>query len=242
MIGLIGAMAEEISLFKDNMEILETSEYTGMSYTVGVLEGQKFVLLQSGIGKVNATIGTQVMIDRFDIDRIIFTGLAGAMVPNLSPGDIVISNYVVQYDFDLTPFGRRHGELPNVGRMIEADPNLVKLACYGFDDIFKHVKDAPRLMVGTIVSGDRFVSDERQIEWLQREFGAVAIEMEGAAVGYTCHVNKVPFVIARTISDSASSDAKNEFEKYLSQASKHSFQIVSSIFKTLGHAVEADSL
>ncbi len=242
MIGLIGAMAEEISLLKENMDIFEATEYAGMKYFAGELEGQKFVLLQSGIGKVNATIGTQIMIDRFEIESILFTGLAGAMVPNLSPGDIVVSNYVVQYDFDLTPFGRRHGELPNVGRMIEADPRLLKLACYGFDDVFKQVSNAPRLMVGTIVSGDRFVSDESQIEWLQREFGAVAIEMEGAAVGYTCHVNKVPFVIMRTISDSASSDAKNEFEKYLGEASKHSFQIISSIFKTLGHVVEADSI
>lgn len=242
MIGLIGAMAEEISLLKDSMEIIETNEYAGMTYMTGELEGQRFVLLQSGIGKVNATIGTQIMIDRFSIDRILFTGLAGAMVPNLSPGDIVVSNYVVQYDFDLTPFGRRHGELPDVGRMIEADPRLVKLACYGFDDIFKHINDAPRLMVGTIVSGDRFVSDESQIEWLQREFGAIAIEMEGAAVGYTCYVNKIPFVIMRTISDSASSDAKDEFEKYLSEASKHSFQIISSILKTINHAVEADSI
>lgn len=241
MIGLIGAMEEEISLLKDSMTIKDTTEHAGMTYYTGVLENVDFVLLQSGIGKVNATIGTQIMIDRFDIDRILFTGLAGAMVPHISPGDIVVSNYVVQYDFDLTPFGRRHGELPNVGRMIEADPQLVKLACYGFDDVFKHVKDAPRLTVGTIVSGDRFVSDERQIEWLQREFGAVAIEMEGAAVGYTCFVNKVPFVIMRTISDSASSDAKDEFEKYLSEASKHSFQIISSLFKTLSHAQEIDS-
>ncbi len=241
MIGLIGAMSEEISLLRENMEILETSEHAGMSYMTGKLEGQTFVLLQSGIGKVNATIGTQVMIDRFDVDRILFSGLAGAMVPNLSPGDIVVSNYVVQYDFDLTPFGRRHGELPNVGRMIEADPTLVKLACYGFDDVFKDLKDAPRLMVGTIVSGDRFVSDQRQIEWLQREFGAVAIEMEGAAVGYTCHVNKVPFVVMRTISDSASSEAKDEFEKYLNEASKHSYQIINSILKTLNHVVKANS-
>jgi adenosylhomocysteine nucleosidase len=235
MIGLIGAMAEEISLLKENMRIADKAVYAGMEYLVGNLHGQEFVLLKSGIGKVNATIGTQIMIDKFAIERIIFTGLAGSLVPNLSRGDIVVSNYVAQYDFDLTTFGRRHGELPDVGRLIEADPTLVKLACYAFDDVFKSVPGSPRLVVGTIASGDRFIADERQIEWLQREFGAVAIEMEGAAIGYTCHVNRVPFVIIRTISDSGGAKARDEFESFLSQASKNSFRMIDSFFQTMAH-------
>jgi len=239
MIGLIGAMAEEISLIKEKMTHTKRFEYARMEYLVGQFNKQEFVLLQSGIGKVNATIGAQIMIDRFAVDKIIFTGLAGAVVPNLTRGDIVISNYVVQYDFDLTTFGRRHGELPDIGRMIEADPLLVKLACYAFDDIFKSEKDTPKLLVGTIVSGDKFVSDQRQIEWLQREFGAVAIEMEGAAVGYTCHVNNIPFVIIRTISDSGGADAKDEFESYLNKASVNSFKLIGSFFQTMSHKTEA---
>jgi adenosylhomocysteine nucleosidase len=241
MIGLIGAMAEEISLLKDNMKHTDKSVHAGMEYLTGSLHGQEFVLLKSGIGKVNATIGTQIMIDKFPIERIIFTGLAGTLVPNLSRGDIVVSNYVVQYDFDLTTFGRRYGELPDVGRLIEADPVLVKLACYAFDDIFKSVKGAPRLVVGTIASGDRFIADERQIEWLQREFGAVAIEMEGAAIGYTCHVNKVPFAIIRTISDTGGSNAKDEFESFLSQASQNSFKMIDSFFQTIAHKTTAET-
>ncbi|MCP4580872.1 MAG: 5'-methylthioadenosine/adenosylhomocysteine nucleosidase [candidate division Zixibacteria bacterium] len=240
MIGIIGAMAEEVALFRENMESTETSTHARMEYMTGSLKGQQIVLLQSGIGKVNATIATQIMIDKFDIERIIFTGLAGSLVPNLARGDVVVSNYVVQYDFDLTTFGRRHGELPDVGRMIEADPTLVKLTCFGFDSIFKYEKDSPQLVVGTIVSGDRFVSDERKIEWLQREFGAVAIEMEGAAVGYTCLVNEVPFVVLRTISDSASSNAKDEFESYLQQASNNSFKIVSSLLEAISHKAAAE--
>ena len=239
MIGLIGAMAEEISLFKENIEIIESSKFARMEYLTGRLKGQKVVLLQSGIGKVNATIGTQIMIDRFDIDQIIFTGLAGSLVPHLTMGDVVVSNYVVQYDFDLTAFGRRHGELPDVGRMIEVDPRLVKLACYAFDDIFKYMVGSPKLVVGTVVSGDRFVSDPRKIEWLQREFGAVAAEMEGAAVGYTCHLNEVPFVIIRTISDAGDTDAKDDFESCLKDASKNSFKIVSSILEVMAHSAEA---
>jgi adenosylhomocysteine nucleosidase len=241
MIGLIGAMVEEVSLFKENMELKDSVKYANMQYHIGHLNGQELALLQSGIGKVNATIGTQIMIDKFAVDRIIFTGLAGSLVPNLTRGDMVISNYVVQYDFDLTTFGRRHGELPDVGRMIEADPVLVKLGCYGFDNVFKYQDNSPRLVVGTIVSGDKFVADPRQIEWLQREFGAVAIEMEGAAVGYTCLVNKTPFVIIRTISDSAGAGAKDEFENNLKEASKNSFLIVSSLLEAISHKTEAGS-
>ncbi len=239
MIGLIGAMAEEVTLFKENMRVDETRTFARMQFLRGELHDQEVVLLQSGIGKVNATIGTQIMIDRFEIEQVIFTGLAGSLVPHLSRGDIVVSNYVVQYDFDLTAFGRRHGELPDVGRMIEADPRLTKLACYAFDDAFKDVPGAPRLLVGTIASGDRFVSDKRKIDWLQREFGAVATEMEGAAVGYTCFVNDVPFVTLRTISDSAGSDATEEFDDYLKTASNNSYKIASSILEVMSYRESA---
>jgi adenosylhomocysteine nucleosidase len=239
MTGLIGAMPEEISLIRDSMQEVASSSFARMQYLTGRIKGQEVVLLRSGIGKVNATIGTQIMTDRFDIDQIIFTGLAGALVPNLSRGDVVVSNYVVQYDFDLTAFGRRHGELSDVGRMLEADPRLVKLACYAFDDVFKYVNGRPRLVVGTVASGDRFVSDPRKIEWIQREFGAVATEMEGAAVGYTCHLNEIPFVILRTISDSAGANARDEFESYLKEASKNSFKIVSSMLEAMAHKAAA---
>jgi len=240
MIGIIGAMAEEISLFKENMKIKDSSKYARMEYFTGQIMGQDITLLQSGIGKVNATIGAQIMIDKFNISEIIFTGLAGTLVPHLTKGDIVISNFVVQYDFNLTAFGRRHGELPDIGRMIEAEPRLVKLACYAFDDIFKYAENSPQLVVGTIASGDRFVDDPRKIEWLQREFGAVATEMEGAAVGYTCYLNEIPFVILRTISDTAGSNAKDEFEQYLQNACKNSFRIVSSILEAISHKAAAE--
>ncbi|MBD3170019.1 MAG: 5'-methylthioadenosine/adenosylhomocysteine nucleosidase [candidate division Zixibacteria bacterium] len=238
MTGIIGAMPEEVAMFKDSMEISGTVEYARMTFYRGVLKGQDVVLLHSGVGKVNAAIGTQIMIDRFDVQQILFTGLAGSLVPYLSRGDVVVSNYVVQYDFDLTAFGRRHGELPNTGRMIEADPRLVKFTCFGFDDIFKYEKDSPKLVVGTIVSGDRFVSDKRKIEWLQREFGAVATEMEGAAVGYTCFLNDVPFVVLRTISDSADDEAASDFEQSLHNASENSFRIVSSILEVMSYRSE----
>ncbi len=241
MIGIIGAMSEEIVLFTKSMDVVEKKTIARMEFTVGQLSGKKIVLLQSGIGKVNATIGTQIMIDYFNVDLIIFTGLAGALLPNLSRGDVVISNNVVQYDFDLTAFGRQHGELPDVGRILEVDTKLVKFACYAFDDVIEKKKGNPKVIVGTICSGDRFISDPRKINWLQREFGAVATEMEGAAVGYTCHLNDVSFVIIRTISDTGGESATDDFDAYLKVASENSYKIVSTMLRIMSYRDQAES-
>ena len=235
MIGIIGAMSEEIELFKKNMEIKETRKYARTEYVVGAINGQDVVLLQSGIGKVKSTISTQILIDRFDINMIIFTGLAGALAPNLKRGDLIVANQVVQYDFDLTAFGRRHGELPDIGRLLEPDPALNKFLCYAYDDAFKGIQDAPQLIVGAICSGDKFISNRRDIEWLQREFGAVATEMEGAAVGYTCYVNNVKFAILRTISDTGGEGAADDFDAYLKVASENSFKIVSTMLQVMSY-------
>lgn len=241
MIGLIGALAEEITLIRENMEVSEIKKFARMDFICGRLSGQDVVLLQSGVGKVKATIGTQIMIDKFKVDLIIFTGLAGSLIPNLSQGDLVVSNFVVQYDFDLTAFGRRPGELPDAGRMIEVNSDLVKMTCYAYDDAFKSKLDAPKLIVGPICSGDRFESDPRKIEWLQREFGAVAIEMEGAAVGHTCFVNDIKFIILRTISDTGGESATDDFENYLKIASENSFKIVETMLRVYSIKDDATS-
>lgn len=239
MIGIIGAMDEEIALLKESIKIESVEICAGMEYIRGTIDDIPLVLLKAGIGKVNAAIGTQIMIDRFPVKEIIFSGLAGTLVPNLSRGDMVVSNYTVQYDFDLTAFGRRHGEIPELGRMLEADPRLVKLLCFAYDDYHKFESKKPRLQVGTIASGDRFVSDPRKIEWLQREFGAIATEMEGAAFGYTCHLNGIPYAILRTISDNSGSDAVEEFETFLAIASRNSFQILKSFMQSESHKLNA---
>ncbi len=235
MIGIMGAMAEEVALFRQEMKVTSEHQFAGMDYIVGELCNEQIVLLQSGIGKVKATMGTQIMIDRFDVDLIIFTGLAGALMPNMSQGDFVVSNNVVQYDFDLTAFGRRHGELPDVGRMIEVDGDLVKFACYAFEDVFGSSGDGPNLFVGAVCSGDKFVTDTRKISWLQREFGAVATEMEGAAFGYTCYLNGVRLVLMRTISDTGGDQAAGDFKDYLKVACNNSFQVVKTMLEIISY-------
>ena len=228
MIGIIGALDIEIALLREKMEEVTSLTLARLEYLTGTLMGHKVVLLRSGIGKVNATIGTQIMIDRFKATRIIFTGLAGSLIA-LNRGDLVMANYVVQYDFDLTAFGRRHGEVPDVGRMIETDPELLRLACEAYDSLVTGEQKKPKMIVGTVVSGDKFISDPGTIAWLQREFGAVATEMEGAAVGYTCYVNEIPFIVIRLISDSGGDNAKDEFEDSAREASLISFQIVTQM-------------
>ena len=105
-------------------------------------------------------------------------------------------------------------------RLIEADPSLVNIVSDAFDELADKMPSPPTLMVGTIVSGDSFVSDPETIKWLQREFGAACTEMEGGAVGYTCKINEVPFVIIRIISDSAGEKATEEFDSFLSKSSE----------------------
>ena len=229
MIGLISAMEEEIILFRDRSEIAETVQVAGIDFHIGVLEGRNVVIVRSGIGKVNAAVATQILVDRFGVRAVIISGLAGSLVPALRRGDVVVSNIVVQHDVDLTSFGRRAGEIrADVSRFLEADAALVHAAAEAFERC--HDQQAGRsLVVGTIATGDVFVSDPSKSRWLQREFGAVAAEMEGGAVGQVCRMNGIPFVAVRVISDGGGEGAADEFRQFLSDASVTAFAIVSGM-------------
>jgi len=233
MIGLISALEEEIALLIENLENENIVVHSGLEFHLGTLAGHEVVLLRSGVGKVNAAVATQILIDRFNVKAVVFSGLAGALVSHLKPGDVVVSNSVVQYDIDLTAFGRRPGEIPDLNRMFDADSRLIHAVCDAFEETSKDNSNDSQLLVGTIATGDTFVSDPDKIRWLQREFGAVATEMEGGAVGQVCHMNRVPFVIIRIISDSASDAAAREFIVFLSEASQLSYNIINTFIKNI---------
>ncbi|MEA2030803.1 MAG: 5'-methylthioadenosine/adenosylhomocysteine nucleosidase [candidate division Zixibacteria bacterium] len=233
MIGLISALEEELLLFKKQADITDVVNQAGLIFHFGTLEDQKIVLMRCGVGKVNAAVATQLLIDRFGVDAVIFMGLAGTLVPHLKQGDIVVSNYVVQHDIDLTAFGRRHGEIPDMNRLFEADPKLVRLASDSWDETSIADDGDNQLVVGTIATGDLFVSDQKRIKWLQREFGAVAAEMEGGAIGQVCNMNRVPFVIIRVISDGAGDGAAGEFIMFLDQASQLTYQLITGMLKMM---------
>ncbi len=216
MLAIVGAMDEEIDLLAQEMSIEDREKRAGVDVALGSFLGADIALARCGIGKVNAAICTQMLIDHYAIDALIFSGVAGGLLPNMRPGDLVIASHLIQFDMDLTAFGRRHGELPDKDRMIESDPDLVKRAAEAYDQAFNGAETEPHLMLGTVVSGDRFIQDSDTLRWLQREFSALATEMEGAAVGYTCNLNDVPFVVIRGLSDTAGDSAAGDYEANLS--------------------------
>ena len=253
MIGVIGALDEEVSLLTQALQLSQSVQKAGIPFWSGTIDGTPTVIAKAGIGKVNAAICTQILIDRFEVDSVIFTGVAGGLLPSLKIGDIVVSNGTVQHDFDLTVFGRRPGEIPVsprhglldqslldrlqteygkdlttlIGsvRVVEASEDLVQLACDAFDNLRPSLTDPPDLVVGTIVSGDRFISGTEGLS-LQRSFGAICAEMEGAATGYVCYMNNVPFVIIRSISDQADGTGPEDFVKFSQQAASVSSKLV----------------
>ena len=229
MICLLSAMEEETELFRQHLQTHEVKKCGGVAFHVGQLSGAEVVHGQCGVGKVNAAAATQAAIDHFDISALILTGLAGSLVPHLKRGDVVVSNFVAQHDFDLTAFGKRPGQISDSGRLIEANPKLAQLAKQAYEEAVALQRNDSQVMVGTIVTGDSFIADRARLTWIQREFGAIAAEMEGAAVGQVCQANGVPFVVIRVISDSASGSATGEFIMFLDEASETSYRIVNAM-------------
>jgi len=234
MLAVIGAMEEEVRLLRDAMAVADEKQHAGITVSRGDFDGTDVALAQCGIGKVNAAICTQMLIDLYRPDRLVFSGVAGGLMANMRVGDLVIASHLIQFDIDLTAFGRRHGELPDADRMIQSDPDLVRAAATAFDAVFEGAEDAPDLMIGTVVSGDKFVKDSDTLKWLQREFGALATEMEGAAVGYTCRLSDVPFVVVRGLSDTADENADADFQANLDRVCRHSFQLMERLIPALG--------
>jgi len=229
MLGVIGAMSEEVQLLLNELTDVKDAIHAEITVTQGNYKGVNIALAQSGIGKVNATICTQMMIDLYHPLKLVFSGVAGGLLPNMQAGDMIVASHVVQYDMDLTAFGRRHGETPGRDRLIECDPDLVGKATMAFDSAFDGVDDGPNLMLGTVASGDQFVQDTDMLRWLQREFAALATEMEGAAFGYTCALNNLPFVVIRALSDASSESASGDFEENLHKACLNSFQLMDKL-------------
>ncbi len=235
MLGVIGALEEEVELLHAGMEISGKATHAGIAVTRGTFGGTEITLAQCGIGKVNATICTQMMLDLYHPDAFVFSGVAGGLLPNMRTGDLIIASHLIQYDMDLTAFGRRPGELPGKDRMIECDPSLVQKAAQAFDAAFPDAANGPNLMLGTVASGDRFVKDQKTLRWLQREFAAVATEMEGAAFAYTCQLSEIPFLVIRGLSDTADESAPDDFDANLDTVCRHSYRLLEQLIPGLGN-------
>lgn len=222
-------MKEEIKLLLEHMEDVQASRHAGLSYYRGTLHGRSAVVTQSGVGKVNAAVCTQALIDKFGVDVVLFTGVAGAVNPELNIGDIVISTSSLQHDVDVTALGFPRGTIPyQEVSEYPSDEGLVKLAQASGDSLFPG-----RCHTGKVLSGDQFIADRDIVRRLREEMGGACTEMEGAAVAQVCHMNGVPHVIIRSMSDKADGSAHVNFAAFTVEAANRSFAIVSEMVKKL---------
>ncbi|MCR5518176.1 MAG: 5'-methylthioadenosine/adenosylhomocysteine nucleosidase [Lachnospiraceae bacterium] len=213
MLGIICAMDEEMKDIKERMVLESEKSVAGMVFLCGTIEGKECCLCRSGIGKVNAAICAQIMIDCFGVDNIINTGIAGGLDPSIHVGDMVISSDVLHHDMDTTAFGYPYGQVPRMDVLsFEADRKLIDVAKSVIEEACRDHKT----FVGRIVSGDQFVADKAKKDFIRENFDALCTEMEGAAIGHCAYVNGVPYVVIRAISDNADDSAGmdyNTFEK-----------------------------
>lgn len=214
MYGIIGAMQSEITLLKSEMQEMKTHTIGMMEIYTGLLKEAPCVLVQCGIGKVNAAVCAQLLIDKFGVDKIINTGIAGGIGADLKVGDIVIGTSSVQYDFDMQPLGYAKGYMDGPDRtkftVYESDKGLIE----EFKAAVKEALPNQRVLEGRIATGDKFVADPALKIELRDHFGAIAAEMEGAAIAHVAQKNSVAAVIIRAISDLADEGASESVENF----------------------------
>ncbi|WP_256761604.1 5'-methylthioadenosine/adenosylhomocysteine nucleosidase [Cohnella sp. WQ 127256] len=228
-LGIIGAMQEEIELLLAKLDNRQTEQHAGITYYRGLFLGKKVVLTRSGVGKVNAAVCTQVLIDRYGVDAIIFTGVAGAVDPVLNIGDIVISTSSMQHDIDVTALGFPRGIIPyQEVSEYPADSHLIAIA----EEAGRKVYPG-RCHVGKILSGDQFIADRVMVKSLYDDLNGACTEMEGASVAQVCYMNNIPHVIIRSMSDKADGSAHVNFAEFTIEAANRSYAIVEEMVKTI---------
>jgi len=243
MIGIIGAMEKEVSLLCDTMTGLSTDKFGCFEFHSGKIEGKDVIVLQCGIGKVNAAVGCALLIQKFKPDYVINTGSAGginkaniAKSEELSFGDAVISTGLVYHDVNVTAFNYKPGQLPGQPQIFPVDDKLIKLAETAVDELKKEkiLPDNFNHRRGLIGSGDIFMHEPERIKAACRLFpDLAAVEMEGAAIAHCCHLFSVPALVIRSLSDIAGAESPMSFSDFLPIASKHSSEIVMRIVKLL---------
>lgn len=223
MLGIIGAMDEEVTKIKEQMEQVQVKTKASMDFYRGKIKGKEVVVVRSGIGKVNAGICAQILVDDYRVDGIINTGIAGSLRSEINIGDIVISTDAVQHDMDAVAFGYPLGQIPRMDTLaFQADEKLAELAeksCH---------KVIPELGVfrGRVASGDAFIAKKERKQMIEDEFHAYCCEMEGAAIAQAAHLNRIPFVIIRAISDKADDSAHMDYPAFEAMAIENSVHII----------------
>ena len=221
IIGIMGAMREEIEPILELVDEIDGEiDYAGNKYYKAKYNGMELIIAYSKIGKVNSALTASTMIEKFGVNVMLFSGVAGAINENLKIGDLIIATKLCQHDLDIVAFGHPYGYVPESKIFIDTDERLNNIA----KDVAKKLN--LKLIDGIIATGDQFIADAKRKEWIKATFNADAIEMEGASVGFVCDALGVPFFILRAISDSADMDAGFDFDKFLEGSAKNSAEFL----------------
>lgn len=209
--GIIGAMQVEVQGLKDAMTEVKVVKKASMDFYDGVLNGKPVVVVQCGVGKVNAAICTQVLVDDFNVDLVINTGVAGSLDAQIDIGDIVVSTDAVHHDMDVTPLGYKKGQVPGLEYYsFEADQELVAKV----KEVCARVNPDIKIWSGRVCSGDQFIASDDVKAAIIQNFSGMCTEMEGASIAHTCTLNGVPFVIIRAISDKADGSGSVDYPTF----------------------------
>lgn len=214
MIGIIFAMKEELDEFIKLVNNIREEKIYDLTFYKCNLFNKELVLVESGVGKVNAARATQILIDKMNPKYIFNVGVAGSISDKVNVLDIVASDKLVQHDFDITGFDHEKGYIPNVGIYMDADKYLL--------DITKNVNIDTKVHIGTIASGDIFITDKNMSNKINNKFNALCVEMEGASIAQACTLSSVPYLVIRSISDSPNQNDNNKitYEEFLEKSCK----------------------
>ncbi len=227
-IGIIFAMYEELNSFLENVKVTNMEKIYELDFYETIINNNKCILVESGVGKVNASRTTQILIDKYDVDYVFNVGVAGGVDEKLNVGDIVIGDKLIQHDFDITAFNHEKGFITGVGDYLCSDIGLIEK--------FKNTanilaNNEYKITKGVIASGDIFCTEIKMKEKIFSKFNAQCVEMEGAAIAQVCYLDKVPFIVIRSISDSPNGKNAMVFDEFLKLASKRCADILNEFFK-----------
>ena len=230
IIPLMVEMYEFIRDFKEQMDVKNIIEKASMKFYEGILRGKDVVIVQCGIGKVNAGICVQILADLFQVDAVINTGVAGSLRAEINIGDIVVSTDACEHDMDVTALGYKQGIIPQMKEsFFKADRQLVEAAI----EVCREVNPDINVYEGRVLSGDQFISGEEIKNKLIDLFDGSCTEMEGAAIAHAAFLNEIPYVVIRAISDKADGSAHMDYPEFERAAAAHSAKLVENLVKRL---------
>ncbi|MDA3079172.1 MULTISPECIES: 5'-methylthioadenosine/adenosylhomocysteine nucleosidase [unclassified Campylobacter] len=225
-IAILGAMPEEIEPLLKELNPKKI-EFANNKFYFANFANHELIIAYSKIGKVNSALTATLMIEKFGAQKLLFTGVAGALKNGFKIGDLLYATKVVQHDLDITAFGHPYGFVPESPIFVETDENLNKIAVGVAANLGINLKS------GIVASGDQFVCDESRKSWIEQTFDASAVEMEGASVAQVCHALHTPFFMLRAISDEAGSKAEFDFDEFMVKSAEISAKFALKMVENL---------